>query len=43
MTSRLSGRVAFIEAARPTLGAGIPTVWNDVLSRVKSRGGDLGR
>ena len=43
MTSRLSGRVAFIRVARPTLGADVPTVWNDVLSRVKSRGGDLGR
>ena len=43
MTSRRSGRVAVIEAARPTLGAGTPTVWNDVLSRVKSSGGDLGR
>lgn len=33
--------IAFIETARPTLGAGVPTVWNDVLTRVKSRGGDL--
>jgi fatty-acyl-CoA synthase len=34
--------VAFIERSRPTLGAGVPTVWNDVISRARSHGGDLG-
>jgi acyl-CoA synthetase (AMP-forming)/AMP-acid ligase II len=33
--------VAFIEAARPTLAAEVPTVWSDVMTRVRSHGGDV--
>ena len=33
--------VRLIELARPTIAAGVPTIWNDVLSTVKSQGGDL--
>jgi fatty-acyl-CoA synthase len=33
--------VGLIERARPTLTAAVPTVWSDVLSHVRTHGGDL--
>jgi acyl-CoA synthetase (AMP-forming)/AMP-acid ligase II len=33
--------VRMIEAERPTLSGGVPTIWNDVLRHVRENGGDL--
>jgi fatty-acyl-CoA synthase len=33
--------VRLIELARPTIAAGVPTIWNDVIATVRSQGGDL--
>lgn len=33
--------VNLIERAKPTIAAGVPTIWNDVLHRVVSEGADL--
>ena len=32
---------ALIEAERPTLAGGVPTIWNSVLTHVRAHGGDL--
>ncbi|WP_181784327.1 long-chain-fatty-acid--CoA ligase, partial [Pseudonocardia pini] len=34
--------VRVVETTRPTVAAGVPTVWSDVLGHVRARGGDLG-
>jgi fatty-acyl-CoA synthase len=33
--------IRLIELARPTIAAGVPTIWNDVVNTVKGQGGDL--
>jgi len=34
--------VHLIESAHPTITAGVPTVWSDVIAHVRAHGGDLG-